>query len=224
MRPGPVTVTFEPLYALLTPARFPQDAQVAQRQAALRQATDSYLSTGRYDARQEALRSGDRIVLAAVAGAGNLCLKASDGYASASVPARPPAPESLWVVVSAADPASTAELQTTAPVALRNVGRGAYLDAQSGSDETYSVGDGLTAVNATTPKADSAQWTAQLVSAKGRSQLVDGDYVQLLRRWRDADGKVGYLLCDAQANAREQEVFSFGRSGQKGTVWRINRV
>ena len=222
--PGPVSIDFEPLYGLLTPARFPTLVDVVKRNAALHQATDSYLSTNGHDCAHEALKSGDVIMLSAVVGDGNKCLRAEGTCTSVAMRASPPAPDFQWVVVNVTDPSSTERLQTNTPIALRNVASGAYLDAQSGSDDTYSAGDGLTAVNAKTPKADSAQWTAQLVSNQDRSELVDGDYVQFRRRWLDADGKDGYLLQDAHADAQMAEVFSFGRSGQKGTVWRIDRV
>lgn len=222
--PGPVSIDFDPLYTLLTPDRFPTLVDVVKRNEALQRATDSYLSSNGHDCAHEALKSGDVIMLSAVVGGGGKYLRAEGSCTTVGVRATPSTPDCQWVVVSATDPSSTERLQTNVPIALRNVANGAYLDARSGTDDTYAVGDGLTAVNAKTPNADSAQWTAQLVRNQGRSELIDGDYVQFHRRWRDADGNYGYLLHDARADAQMAELFSFGRSGQKGTVWRIDRV
>jgi hypothetical protein len=130
----------------------------------------------------------------------------------------------LWDV-EAADPASGGgTLTLAAAVSFRNPAAGSYLDAQAGSDDTYSAGDGLLGLRAGGPAADSGRWTFEFASDRGRTEVVDGDTLLLRSAWPGPDGQRGLMLGEPKALDAAQRVFSFGARRQGGTIWRITRV
>ena len=224
--PAPIEIAFEPLHSLLVPEFFPHDQHVEQRRAALEAATNSYLSTQGRDTRLDLLRPGDRVTLALVAEGLTRCLAATSGYVRTTVlPGGGDAPPSLLWALEAATPNSGAgALTTTTPITFRNPALGSYLDAQAGSDNTYSPGDGLLGLRAGSPAADSGRWTFEFASDRGRTEVVDGDAVLIRSAWSGSDGQRGLMLGEPKALDAAQRVFSFGARGQNGTIWRIARV
>lgn len=225
--PAPIEIAFVPLHSLLVAEFFPHDQDVERRQAALEAATNSYLSTKGHDTRQDLLRTGDRVTLALVAEGLARCLSATPGYVRTAVMpggGGAPPPPLLWDLEMATPGSSAGTLSLTSPVTFRNPAMGSYLDAQAGSDTTYSPGDGLLGLKSASPAADSGRWTIEFASDRGRSEIVDGDTVLIRSAWPGTDGQRGVMLGETKALDPAQRVFSFGARGQNGTIWRIARV
>jgi hypothetical protein len=152
--PAPIEISFIPLHDLLTPDHFPTDSHVADRRKALEHATNSFLASRGQNVQEEVVHPGDQVLLSLVAGGRPRSLAATEQYAStrrAPDEGEPPPDQQRWILVDASNGQPNSELDLKSPLALRSVTSGRFLDAQAGSDDTYSVGDGLTAPLAAKP-------------------------------------------------------------------------
>jgi endonuclease/exonuclease/phosphatase family metal-dependent hydrolase len=97
-----------------------------------------------------------------------------------------------------------------------------YLDAQSGRDDEYFIGDGLTRADESDAQKESVQWRLQQAYPSQSQDLVEGDYLKLQTLWENFDGEYGYLQGETYAQDAKQRVFSFGNgSSDNGCYWNI---
>ncbi len=107
-------------------------------------------------------------------------------------------------------------------VLLQSQASQTYLDAQSGRDDEYYPGDGLTKADESDDQKESVQWRLQQAYPSQHQEIVHGDYLKLQTLWENSDGEYGYLQGETYAQDAKQRVFSFGNgSSDNGCYWNI---
>lgn len=97
-----------------------------------------------------------------------------------------------------------------------------YLDAQSGRDEEYYPGDGLTRADESDAQKESVRWRLQQAYPSQSQEILAGDYLKLQTLWENTDGEYGYLQGETSAQNAKQRVFSFGNGTRdNGCYWKI---
>ncbi len=227
-KPAPIKITLAPLYDLLTTVHFPTDTDIQKKHDLLKAEIGSYLTKNGENVRNEIMHYGDEVVIGlGSSGTQRYLSSGQQQFTHTTISADPNDPgrdTSLrWTIMNAAHPDATGEVKIGETVALKS-SAGTYLDARAGHDDTYMVGDGLTAPTGANPNAAATQWKLLLAAPRPRAEVVDGDLVRFQSRWQDPDGQLGYLLGEPNANDTAQRVYAFGNQAPPGaSVWRLSR-
>jgi MAC/Perforin domain len=235
-KPAAIEIELKPLYELLVPRYFPDDTNLPVRRKALEDATRAYLTAHGHPLDESPLQVGDRVTLALAGSARPRPLSSTREFASTPVLATNDdgrAASRVWtigfvdangaVTTTPSGHPDTDRFDDARIIALVAGDGLSVLDAQSGSDATYAIGDGLTGVSAN--GGPSSRWSVTHVTETGRSEIVDGDYLKFQSQWLySATDEPGFLLGETNADDPAQRVYSFGQRDQPGCVWRITRV
>jgi len=107
-------------------------------------------------------------------------------------------------------------------VTIQSVASNNYLDAKSGKDEDYDMGEGLTFANQNDPQKNSVKWKIERVDQSNDQEIVEGDYLKLKTEWKNDGGNKGYLKGEPNFEESKQRVFSFGKGrSETGCYWRV---
>jgi MAC/Perforin domain len=227
-KPAPIKIELAPLYGLLTTAHFPTDKDIQKKQQLLKTAIETYLTRNGENVSNEVMHYGDEVVIALGSNGAPRYLSSDQQQfthtTGSSDPNDPGRDTSLrWTLVNAADPAATGEVKAGDLVALK-CSDGTYLDAEAGHDDSYMVGDGLTAPTGKGLSAAATQWKVLLAAPRPRTEIVDGDLVRFQSQWQDPDQQLGYLLGEPDANDAAQRVYAFGKKTPPGaSIWGLSR-
>lgn len=231
-RPGPIKVDLQPIYSLLTAEYFPDDDDISKRYQRLKKEIEGYIQSQGKDVRQDCLRYGDEVSLCLVSNRERY-LAIADGsnkiQTSKAVSLEGLEKDAIlrWVVINTKDPHSEEGVKMGDTIALHCKQNGLYLDAQSGSDNLYDVGDGLAGVSSSNPsKEPKIQWKIVFVGdSRLRSEVIEGDYIKLKSQWLNDDKEYGCLQGETNFDDPEQRVYSFGKErASKGIIWRIQKL
>jgi len=229
--PVPIQVKLVPLYELVNEDYFPGIPDIEGKYQQLKEQINQYIRTG-VNPSQYRIRYGDELQLSIVANRGEkryLSTEMDVHYTvtKADTPGISGAqlPTAKWQILPV-DAKDMEEIVKVGDVVLLKRGSSQkYLDAQSGRDDEYYPGDGLTSADESDTQKESVKWKVELAYETDRKEIVEGDFVKFRTRWQNSDNEYGYLQGEFDPKEPKQRVFSFGNGRRdNGSNWKITRT
>jgi len=228
--PAPIKLDVVPIYQLLSQKYFPNVKEIEQKQETLKKKIDQYIQDNGRNPSESVIRYGDEVEFILVAQGRPRYLSYKEGIKYMVTEHQDEAvsgshlPKYRFKIV----PSNQNDLKPVKAndvVVLQSIASNNYLDAKSGRDEQYSLGEGLTFANQNNPQQDSAKWKIVQANQFDRQEVVDGDYLKLQTKWKNDDGEYGYLKGEPNFKESKQRVFSFGKGGREnGCYWQVVKV
>jgi hypothetical protein len=231
--PTPVYLELHPLYDLVNQQYFPdlpEDAIKEKRQA-LEEQIENYLTTG-VNPSQSRIRYGDVLQLSIVTDQATKRYLSSKDHVSYTSTEKENSSTNIvglrtasWHILPVDQKDMGEIVKVKDKVFLKNTSSDKYLDAQSGRDDEYYPGDGLTRADESHTTKDSVKWTVELAYNIDRDEIVEGDFVKLQTCWKNSDDEYGYLQGEWDPSEVKQRVFSFGNGRRdNGCYWKITKT
>lgn len=230
--PVPIRVKLVPLYELVNKDYFLTLPDIEGKYQKLKEQIDQYIQTG-VNPSQCRIRYGDELQLSIVAERGEkryLSIENDVHYTvtKADTPGISGAqlPTAKWQILPV-DAKDMGEIVKVGDVVLLKRGSSEkYLDAQSGRDDEYYPGDGLTSADEShAQQEESVKWKVELAYETDRKEIVEGDFVKFQTLWQNSDNEYGYLQGEFDSKEPKQRVFSFGNGRRdNGSNWKITRT
>ena len=229
--PAPIKLDIVPISQLLSQKYFPNVKDIDQKRETLKKRIDEYILNNGRNPSQSLIRYGDEVEFILVAQGRPRYLSHKEGVKYTFTEPQDEAvtgghlPQYRFKIVPSNQNDLTKSVKANDLVTLQSIASKAYLDAKSGRDEQYSIGEGLTFANQNNPQQDSAKWKIVQANQVDRQEVVDGDYLKLQTQWKNDDGEYGYLKGEPNFKEPKQRVFSFGKGrSDDGSYWSIVKV
>jgi len=229
--PAPIKLDVVPIYQLLSNNYFPADKDIEQKQETLKKKIDEYILNNGRNPSQSVIHYGDEVEFILVAQGRPRYLSYKEGIKYTVTEPHDEAvsgshlPKYRFKIVPSNQNDLKKPVKAKDVVVLQSIASNNYLDAKSGGDKDYAIGEGLTLANQNNPQQDSAKWTIVQANQFDRQEVVDGDYLKLQTKWKNDDGEYGYLKGEPNFKESKQRVFSFGKGGREnGCYWQVVKV
>jgi hypothetical protein len=228
---APIYIKLVPLYELVTEEYFKGLPDIKEKRKKLQDAIDEYIRTG-VNPSQSLICYGDELELSIVAERGQkryLSIKEDAKYTvtKTDMPGISGAqlPKAKWKIIPVNQNDMGNPVKVKDIVLLQTSSSQKYLDAQSGRDDEYYPGDGLTRADESDAQKNSVKWKVELAYDTDRQEIVEGDFVKLKTLWLNSDNEYGYLQGEFDPKEPKQRVFSFGNGRRdNGSNWKITRT
>ncbi|NJK65838.1 MAG: hypothetical protein HC941_04280 [Microcoleus sp. SU_5_3] len=213
--PAPIYIGLVPLYDLVNENYFQGLPDIKEKRNKLKDAIDKYIETG-VNPSQSLICYGDELQLSLVANRGEKRYLSTEMDVHYTVTkAAPPGisgaqlPTAKWQIL----PVNATDMEEIVKVGdvvlLKRGSSQKYLDAQSGRDDEYYPGDGLTSADESDPQKESVKWKLELAYDTDRKEIVEGDFVKLQTLWQNSDNEYGYLQGEFDPKEPKQRVVFF---------------
>ncbi len=228
-KPAPIYIGLVPLYDLVNENYFPGLPDIKEKHKTLKEAIEAYIKTG-VNPSASLILYGDFLQLSIVAERGQkryLSIKEDAQYTSTTTDTPGISGAQLpktkwWKIIPFNQNDMGKPVKVGDVVLLQSKSSQKYLDAQSGRDDEYYPGDGLTRADESDAQKESVKWKVELAYETDRKEIVDGDFLRLQTIWKNSDNEYGYLQGKFDSKEPKQRVFSFGNGRRdNGSNWKI---